>query len=353
MHKKSLNVCINIIFYSIGRDVQTGFRMGRLGLLMCKSFNAKSWFARLATLYYATLHCFKYPVRDNLVPLLNAYEIGLQTGDTETALISYNVYWLCNFELLPLDKIANGFNVVNRRMAIYGHKLGMYLVNPAMQLIQNLRGLSMGNPTLLSGDYLHEEEIAMLEKKSEYIFSLTHFHRMMLCYLFGEIDKAQKHSLMCRKLIKTPFSIMSISILMLFDALTDIACAKCTKQRRAPYAKKISLRLKAWAESSPYNFLAKYLLLEAELNSIAGNKAGAFAKYISAIGMAKEGGSMLLAGLANELAAKHLYRQGDLHDTSLQYFQDSVCIYKDWGATAKVLHLENEMRDLFTPNTAS
>lgn len=99
-------------------------------------------------------------------------------------------------------------------------------------------------------------------------------------------------------------------------------------------------QMRIWADNAPSNFEHKYRLVAAEMARVADQNMGeTLALYDQAIAAAAEARYIQNEALANELAAKYLLAQGHLK-AAQPYLQDARYGYLQWGATAKVTHLD-------------
>ncbi len=98
-------------------------------------------------------------------------------------------------------------------------------------------------------------------------------------------------------------------------------------------------QIRTWADLGPQNFLHRLYFLQAEFAALDGNVYEAGALYDRAIETAYHNRFLCDAGLANECAAK-LYRDNGRDQLAEFYFQKAWACYREWGAAAKVQHLE-------------
>jgi len=106
-------------------------------------------------------------------------------------------------------------------------------------------------------------------------------------------------------------------------------------------------KLQTWAEHCPENFLANYLLIEAEAAQINEKYWQAVDLYDRAIAAAKENKSIFLEALSNELAAK-FYLRLNKPKIAKSYLRDAHYIYLKWGAAAQAQKLETKYPQLLT-----
>ncbi len=100
-------------------------------------------------------------------------------------------------------------------------------------------------------------------------------------------------------------------------------------------------QMKIWADNCEANFLHKYLIIEAEIARISGNKLEAMELYDLAISSAKSYGFIQNEALGNELAAK--FWLGMNKEEFAQIYLRKACRgYQVWGAKKKVADLESQ-----------
>jgi histidine kinase len=311
-----------------------------------EKFKTKSWLGRVTAGYYGCIHGWKKPIQETLKPLEYAHRVGMETGNIEFALLNANIYCWSQLDITPLPVLEKEILTVNERMEIYGQKLNMQRIKPAWQLIKNLMGQAKGDPIILTGDIMEESILEQWKHENVSVYHWSHAYRMMLAYLFGDYTRAERFSNGCRTIADYPWGAVDVAVVIFFDALTALAKARESKQKKAPLAEKRLVRLKYWANHSPHNFLGKQFLVEAEMAALAGQHNLAFSKYTCAIALSREGGFLMQTGLANERTGKHLLEQND-KESAVFYIREAISLYKRWGAKAKVKSLKDEMKDTF------
>lgn len=230
-------------------------------------------------------------------------------------------------------------------MELHGQETNAITIKSLWQTIHNLMGVSDGDPTVLSGKAINEHDLDEMKKTSGTAFLRSHSSRMILCYLFSDFKKAQLHADACKALVDSPIIGIDFVTNLLFEVLTMLAnLGTSGKQKKTlDYVKKRIERVKYWAQQSPYNFLGSLYILDAELAVATGDHAEAFSKYVCAISLSKDSGSMLRTALANERAGKYFFERGQKKE-SKRFIDEAVAVYEKWGASAKAKHLRDELR---------
>ncbi len=137
----------------------------------------------------------------------------------------------------------------------------------------------------------------------------------------------------------------SLSGLRLYDRFADEEREE-TLQRVASN----QLRMRIWSENAPMNFKHKYDLVAAETARVTGNIGPAMENYEQAIKGAKDNEFIHEEALANELYARFRQKRGNNRIAEI-YMQEARALYHQWGAGAKVSHLENRYPQWFKTQT--
>jgi hypothetical protein len=329
----------------VGQAFHEANRIGTLGFLLLQKFNAKPWLARMSDVYFDLVFGWVRPFSDCRVPLMDAYNVGLQSGDTEFALSCALSLAFMEFGIRTLPEQEHDISILQERIDLYGLK------NLASLLIP-IRHLTSFLSSHYGGD-INEIKRMIVDDKSIYIVEANHLlirwkcvHRAFKYYLFGQYHEAATNAKACDSLAIAFYGPYRGAFVAVLCGLIDVANARSKKHRQAYYAKKYSKLLLRWAtDGEPRNFIGKHFLLEAELAALAGKKALSYRHYVSAIGACKEGKFLLFTAIATERAARSLLEWGQ-KDLAGQYFREAITLYSAWGVTIKVQHLQLEVLEL-------
>ena len=108
---------------------------------------------------------------------------------------------------------------------------------------------------------------------------------------------------------------------------------------------RISESLWLLAKNCPENFRCAALLLTAEQESIRGRVSDAIQSYERAIGYAAETQNLHHEALSSELYGR-FWKQRDNPEVASLYLRKAQQRYSEWGALAKVRHLEQQLSNL-------
>lgn len=322
-------------------DIDEGYRIGRMAMSLYENNKVEVWRPRVSVLYYTGVDSYKNPIMNGVEPMKLAYHVGISTGDVEIGLGCRLVSCLLQYETTPLPQIQAMMAKTRKQMQHYKQDMIFAISRPMLQGMLNLMGKGGKDPGVFWGDVLDEPQLADLQRTNERAFIYTHFHMMLLAYLFGDFKKAELCSRVLQELSKNPLGAVDAAYIVPMDALTSIELARAGKFGMRRHVAKCLRRIRHWADHCPQNFLCRLFLVEAELAKL--NNRPAQAKYVAAIATAKDAGFLLYIALTNELAGKYfLFDQQD-KSKALPFLKEALEFYGKWGATAKVDHLRRQV----------
>lgn len=280
---------------------------------------------------------------------MKAHYVGAETGDFEFAFLDASIYsahmFYCGSSLPVIERQLSGF----AHMTEAKNHTMLSLLKPFRQLAHNLMGLAE-NPLVLSGEVMEdvsETEHAEETKNTQQLMCLR-VHKQILGYMFGDFKMASQMNKELESANDPPG--MDGIFCLFFRGLTDLATARSARGRlrwkSMKCAKKRIKFLKRLSRHSPHNCLAMTFLLQAEYASVSGKNAQAYEKYVCAGALANDSGYGMVKALANECAARHLFALGE-KTSAATYFKKACTCYEEWGAKAKLEHLESEMKKMF------
>jgi hypothetical protein len=304
-------------------------------MAMYEKFNIKVWLAPLYIMYFLGIHSFKHELSSNIEPMRYAAHVGEETGNIEESITCELFLSFVQLEARSLLKSVNSMNEIRKKMLFYGLTTLHELSTPTLQSLQTLIG------------YRDIISITTYQQSDGVIFLFTHFHIMMLSLIFGDVDTAAVSSKHLRTFSAYPFGGVDAAFIVFFDGLTAIRLARRKRKwQNIKYGMKKVKQLTIYAAHAPALFLCRLYLLEAEIASILGNHF-AYPKYVSAIALAKDSGSLVVASLGNESAGHYCFNEKQDYQAAKKHFQEAIHFYEIWGATAKVTQLTTEVRRIF------
>jgi hypothetical protein len=232
----------------------------------------------------------------------------------------------------------------------------MYITKGFRQVCLNLLGMdNVDQPTHLSGKSLSEEEYYRF-RESESNGTVFFAQRGILLTYFGDYvtyaDMVIKvgHDHLQKFHVASSYNIWDTFI-------KGVSCFGAAQEtRKKKYAKMAQIfrsKIKKWLDTGNPNVKHYSLLLDAEWMALKGKKNDAVKQYEAAILLAARGGYQHDAALATERFGEfYLKVMGDRDDAAYQIGQ-SIKYWGEWGAVAKVHHLEQKYGDLLpTKSTA-
>ena len=250
------------------------------------------------------------------------------------------------FSGAPLSAVSTEVGALISLMSARQQDSMLMLIRPTYVVAQNLMGLTK-DPLNLAA------EISALDAAPETKNVTSHvvlgLQLMMLRYLFGVYSGALKaipgaeSVLNLHPMIKQIFSAFFIALTRIAVARRNKGCRRLVLIRKA---ERTACMFDKWTHAPQSNYLPMKLLLEAEFASIKGKKKLASEKYKEASDMASKSGFRMVEAMSHEHAGRHKFR---LNDTSAatDSFKKALTCYDEWGARAKVEHLQEELKLLY------
>ncbi|MDZ8053442.1 MAG: AAA family ATPase [Aulosira sp. ZfuVER01] len=332
------------------QDVDAGTKFGQLSLQIISKFDAKAIKPEVLLVLAGFVLHRKSHIKDTLPLLQDGYVTGLEVGSTKFA--GYhartfcNASFWCNQPLATLEQNArayyNGLMQLNQA-ALANH------CRLSWQSALNLLGFGE-HPCILSGEAVQEAELLPQLISDNDVTELCVFHsyKLMLCFLFGEIEQAQNHTVECSRYLNAAKGLVYEPAFYFYDSLIALAALNLQSEQVSEVFQRVEqnqTQLQHWAQYAPMNYQHKVDLVEAEKCRVLGNKVEAMDLYDKAISLAKANEYIQEEALANELAAKFYLDWGRQH-IAQDYTIEAYYGYARWGAKAKVADIEKRYPQL-------
>uniref|UniRef100_A0A7C3ZLG2 GAF domain-containing protein n=1 Tax=Planktothricoides sp. SpSt-374 TaxID=2282167 RepID=A0A7C3ZLG2_9CYAN len=336
-----------IVLCGVVFDIDSGYKFAHLALNLLEKSNIKKIKSAVFFLaYYFSIH-WQGHIEKTLKPFLEGYQSGLATGDLLFA--AFNAYGYASYLYWAGKKLA----LVAEEMAKYSQGISqikqsliLSYQNRYWQVVLNLMG-SPENAWILAGAAYDEVAMMpnMVETHDRYGIGDLHLHKFILAYLFDNYQQAIANADIAANYLDAMLATPSVAGFYFYDSLTRLAVfADASETEQAVIQEKVTAnqeKMQLWAHHAPMNYQHKYDLVAAELCRVQGNYKDAREYYDAAINGARENEFLNEEALAYELAGRfYLWR----HQTHIarHYLQDAHYTYQQWGATAKVQHLEQK-----------
>ncbi len=332
------------ILCGVLNSIDEGYRYGQLGLSIYKKLDAKKIEAEAKVIFNGFIRHWKEPLIESVPEFKNSYRSGLETGNLEYSSISLLMYCHHNFlsgkSLVLLSKEIETYSKVIKEA---NQESTWQLFNNYNQFVSNLTNVAVV-PGSFYGHHMSKEVDIVLLKKSNHGTAL-YFH-YSLCglqyYLFHQIDLAEESVCQMQAYVESVVSAYSHAYGIFIETIVYIAAEPRKYKRKI---NKNLQRYRNWLKYSPENFKNKYYLMLALWQAAIQKTAKARENFDLAIKYAKESANLFEEALAKECAAK-FYLQSDLPNVAQYYIQDAYKCYKQWGAHAKIAHIEKVYAEL-------
>jgi serine phosphatase RsbU (regulator of sigma subunit) len=364
-------------------DIPTGAQFGALALRLLDTLDARRFRAKTLVIVNFFITHWTQHTRDTLTPLLDGYRSGLETGDFEYA--GYAAYMhTCHSFLIgrALTDLADEFAANDETLASLQQERTRQQNGLYWQVAINL--LEPGeDPWLIEGGHYDEHEALRRLRESNDIPSLAnvYFNKLLLCYLFERYDEAVTYASLMEEQLAGVTGSVFVPLFHYYDSLARLALVRAQRSSSAeqngqpstthPFSPSAQPHAPAqtseaeratfervhanqeqlwnWAQHAPMNYMHKWYLVAAELAHTMGDDGTAWDYYDQAIELARTYAYMNDEALANELACR-FYLLKKRPRIAQVYLRDALYAYQNWGATTRVLQLQNDYAWLLNEN---
>jgi predicted ATPase/signal transduction histidine kinase/tRNA A-37 threonylcarbamoyl transferase component Bud32 len=336
-----------VLLGSIWGEFQKGNEFGKLALNLSEKYS---------NLYQKCKACFLYTTFQMAWvkhikftnDIANAgFQAGIESGDLQ---FSGDTLACQLFNRLHQSvSIQKSLNEANNNLIFVNKNTNQFALNMISGAKLCLLNLSGETKELNDFDSVELTEAEYLqncwEQKSYMPLFYYYTFKSFILYLHNQPVEALEAVIEAEQLLEYVVGIIAIADQNLFQSLiltTLYPAANFAEQKQ--YWHKLERnqnQMRIWANNCEANFLHKYLIIEAEIARISGNKLEAMELYDLAIDSAKTHGFIQNEALANELAAKFWLGMNQ-EDFAQIYLRKAYNGYKTWGAKYKVEDLENQ-----------
>jgi PAS domain S-box-containing protein len=332
-----------LLAHALG-NFDEGYKYGNLALqtlIKCKHINQK---AKVYFVYNLTLRHLKSHMSESINPFYKAYLNGLEYGDLEYAGNTIGMHLTYSFfSCKKLNELEHEFNYYYENLQELNQNANLCYI----KTIQNTINI-FTNPNGI--ELFNEDEIFNFHKEGSDALGMfmVHSNKAIREYIFNDLESALDSSNKAHQYINGALGIIYIPIYYFFDSLIKLALIKDNIEHKEERKWLKSIRsnqkyLKKLSKSAPSNYLNKYLIIEAELNSIFGENDKSTNLYKEAIQYSKENKFLLEEAIANILLAEFLRSKN--HDEAAQYILNAYNCYIKWGAQTLANNLEIKYKD--------
>ncbi|GAK61301.1 ATP-binding region ATPase domain protein [Candidatus Vecturithrix granuli] len=335
-------------------ELDVGYHLGQIALKLVDQLQARSFHARVLHLTALFIRHWKEPIRSILPSFLEAYHLGMETGDVFwglQALHSYCIYgYFSGKELSELEREIAACSALSRYL---NQTITFQLLEPFWQSVLNLLGQAAEQPWRLRGAVYDDVVMLAQHQQTNNLTGLFfhYFHQMILAYLFAAYPQALLDTTAAEQYIGGGGALFHLPVFYFYDALTRLAALPnlpaFERERNLAKVSANQEKLKNWAQHAPMNHLHRFYLVEAEHARVLGQFGEAREYYDQAIELARQHEYTQEDALANELAARFYLDRGQTKIATV-YLQEARYAYQRWGTVVKVQALEQQYAALLT-----
>lgn len=330
-------------------DYKVGKKLADIGMLINKKlgYTVLKW--KLGMSYNNFVQHWTMPVRvqfENMQEVINGC---ISNGDPIYAGYGIFHYHQKKFALgFPLQEvqqsIENYLHVVDQK----GDKETRHFLEGYYYAVRCLRGED-DNILLLGASFNAPERLEEIVASSSFsIAADTYIAYMNILYQFQYYEDAWRRYLEGGKYMAFIYHRYEFAEYNFYGGLI---CAIAFEKKLSPAKPYLKLlkghlkKLKLWTGNCPDNFEPQYLLLQAELARVSGNKDNAATLYEKAIQSADKYLFINIKALANELAGRYHFSSGNTI-MAKTFLDNARRAYLQWGAIGKVKYIEKEFENL-------
>ncbi len=333
-------------------DIDIGYNYGNMALTLLDRMNIPKYKSRTLMVINSFIRHWKDPAISENVPLMEAYQSGVEQGDIEFAghsmmVRGYNMFLLAT----PLDDLNREFQKNRETLNRLDQISNLHVTQIYHQAVRNLQGQSSDTCALIGDIY---DEVAMLpvhqKVKDRTCLSHLYFNKLLLNWMFGNYAAAYELTDNVMEHIEGTLGSLIHPVSLFYASLARISylpqAGWFLKKRILFRVARNQGKMKKWAHHAPANFQHKYHLVEAELARIRGANKDAIPLYKKAINEAIAAGYNQEAAIASECLAG-FYLDHGTKDFAASYMAKARALYQVWGAHAKVRQLNEKYDGLF------
>lgn len=328
----------------------TGYQFGRTAIALANQRNNLALRASTHFLYATFTHYWNQPLASANPYYDNAYQWAMDSGDFATA--GYII------AVRSSDRVIEGQYLPELLLAVERdierlHATGQIdMVDcttvGALQPIKDLMGLTQ---SAAHYDDAHFNEAQFLANYASAPLHLAYYYhgKIRNAYLFHSPQARELVAQLglVRQFVAGQCKIPEASFYAAMILARTLQAANNTNNTNNPHntadweqLQALREQLASWATQCPANFLAKHLILEAEIAHINQDISLAIALYQQAIDSAQRTHYINLQALANECCGRFWLKQGQQRIAEL-FLHDACALYQAWGASGKVDQLMN------------
>ena len=338
---------LGAIYCEFMQDFEFGYELGRLGIQLMEALDLKEINCRVSGGFNGGIRFYREPLSASLEPLLEAHQMGIETGDFfnagRSAVVRCQIAFMCGKELNWLKGELSTLKLALK-------KIDYILGSPQVEMLTKAVMILMEEPSSLSSGIMDQYHRVA---GAEFVYheqSCYNYQKLVLQTLFEEYEAARETVFEMINLMKTYKDALVDPLANCYQSLALLAlCNQGSEGEKEEILTQVHDNQDTFeklARCAPSNYLHKYHLVEAErLRVLDGESDAILSHYDQAIALARESEFIHEEALANELAARYLLNQGQI-DAARSYLRSAMEKYEAWGAKRKVAHLKHRYPEL-------
>ncbi|BAZ04741.1 AAA family ATPase [Calothrix sp. NIES-3974] len=347
-------VLYGLVLSAFNREVETGYRFGKLALTLLERFHQKTASAAVLSIFGFFIQHHKEHLRTTISIFQQGYQAGMETGDF--VYVSYNIlsYFDCKlFAGVELDSWYGEIAAYQQVLREVKQDLALAHLGMRVQTANNLLHL-VKQPDCLRGEAYDETVMIPKSRQNQELTAIAFVYtfKLYLAYLWGNYSAAVEYITQVQQYIQAISGMVFVPVFHCYAALTYLGMIlehpPTDFEEILGKVESHAEALAEWAKHAPMNHQHKLDLVTAQKSWILGEKAAAIELYDKAIAGAKANAYLHEEALANELAAK-FYLDWGKEKIAADYMQQAYYCYARWGAKAKIYHLEHNYPQLLIP----
>ena len=334
------------------KDYNNGFEFGKLGMWLNEKFEDKTLRAKVYVIFAGCIAHWKLDFSALSEPLRKAHEVGIETNDLIYA--GYALNFLSKIHYMEGDSLD--FIYEKCKSYIHFGRQTHHLTTVHHLLTQTRMVCKLMNKKIeddvfmnSANEEVHKQQMIEYAEKEGVILPITFHNYFETEWLFRmeEYEQALEYYEKTKETIAGLLGFPENIVLEFFYSLTLLSLAKTN----STYPKKKILhiihsnqkRLQKVSKTSPGNFLAKYLLVEAETQAFKNDFDSAANLFQQAKKAAVKNNIIEGIALINERMGM-FYKSCGFADVGNSLLREAIRNYHEWGAFAKVEQLQQKLQ---------
>ncbi len=326
-------------------DFESAYEFGELALNVNERFHDLRRRAKIHQQFHAHVALWRKPFQICVEHAQEACRSGLEAGDFLYAAYGASTEaWAAvlianDLEKFVQDHLPSLALIQKLKVASFADSHNLML-----HWARALRGETAA-PTSFSTDDFDENEYIETYRDNPFFTMFHAIMKMQLCYHFDDRETALEAAAKAGKIAHQLEGMIWTPIFDFWNGLITVESEPSAVARGSDIST-AQKSLAILAENCPENFLCWSLLLSAETERVKGQAISAIELYEKAIAYADDTKSIQHQALANELYAKFWLDRGQ-KNIGIVFLSEASRYYADWGASAKVEHLQSKYSELF------